>query len=97
MGNVVRMSRGLLQQRKYVLFAGHHYNDPWPRDASVNASSGTGLILPAVTRNSLPAVLKKSDRGPYSPIPPEISPPETPQSTMGAVSRTSISDGFPVP
>jgi glycogen debranching enzyme len=63
-GNVMPMHRGLLEKRARVIFAGLHYNSPWARDASVNASNGTGLILPQETRNSLLAVVRETDRGP---------------------------------
>jgi glycogen debranching enzyme len=64
LGNVMPMHRGLLEERSRVIFAGLHYNSPWARDASVNASNGTGLILPEETRNSLLAVVRETDRGP---------------------------------
>ena len=46
-----------------VLIAGVDYNNPWIRDASINAWNAGSFIIPEVSKNTLFSVLKEDDNG----------------------------------
>jgi glycogen debranching enzyme len=64
-GNIRLFQDGLLDEPKSVLLAGLDYNTPWTRDAAINVWNGLSLFWPAVSRNTLLAVLKFVHDKPY--------------------------------
>jgi glycogen debranching enzyme len=62
-GNVTPFRSGLLENEVPVLLAGLGYVTPWTRDASINAWNGVSILMPGVARNTLLAVLERTENG----------------------------------
>jgi glycogen debranching enzyme len=62
-GNIRPFQDGLLEEPKPVLLAGLDYDTPWTRDAAINVWNGVGLVWPDVARDTLLAVLEKTEQG----------------------------------
>ena len=57
LGNVALHRRGLLEEESMVVIAGMGYQQPWTRDAAINAWNGASLIMPTISKNTLLSVL----------------------------------------
>lgn len=62
-GNIQPFKDGLLDEACPVILAGLDYDTPWTRDAAINVWNGLGLAQPHASRNTLLAVLERSDAG----------------------------------
>ncbi len=62
-GNITPYQDGLLDHPVPVILAGLDYGTPWTRDASINAWNGASLLAPDAARNTLLAVLQRTDQG----------------------------------
>jgi glycogen debranching enzyme len=64
LGNISLFRDGLLEKPVPVLLAGQGYPTPWTRDASINAWNGASILVPAVAKNTLLAVIRAYEEGP---------------------------------
>lgn len=63
LGNIVPYSGGLLKDEAPCIMAGLWYDNPWTRDAAINAWNGAALLTPAEARNTLLVQLHRDDQG----------------------------------
>ena len=62
-GNIRPYRSGLLEEPRPVLLAGLFYDDPWTRDAAINAWNGGALLWPGVARDTLLSCLERRADG----------------------------------
>lgn len=62
LGNILPYQGGLLEEPRAVIIAGLDYVTPWTRDAAINSWFAGNLLLPAVAKDTLLAVLERSPK-----------------------------------